>query len=338
MGDILQRGSKWAIRYFDADGRRRVKTTTATSRSEARRLLVQAEADAARGVVPGSTITVAELCQRFLASPHPRAKDPERYRRTAGYGLAPALPIVGAIPLAKLRPRDLEALRDRLMLRYQPNSVASILRPLAAALTWAVRHELITASPMTGLRLPRKTALCDRLDEAAAKRLLDAARGQCQARYVAVSLALRLGLRFGEVWGLCWRDIDLPRRRLTIARSFASTPKSGRPRTVPIPDGLHEVLTAWQPHCPPTAEGLVCPLGFRRAAGWLATLYQRIGVAVPPRPWHALRHTFASLFIEAGGSIVALKEILGHRGLDMTLLYSHVAPAALHHDLAKLKL
>ena len=128
-----------------------------------------------------------------------------------------------------------------------------------------------------------------------------------------------------------------PQGRAVVGRLLRA-PRKGAVLVIEFPDGLHEVLTAWQPHCPPTAEGLVCPLGFRRAAGWLATLYQRIGVAVPPRPWHALRHTFASLFIEAGGSIVALKEILGHRGLDMTLLYSHVAPAALHHDLAKLKL
>lgn len=338
MGDILKRGSKWAIRYFDADGKRRVKTTTATSHSAARRLLAQAEADVSRGAITASTLTVTELCERFLRAPHPRAKDQQQYRTAARYGLVPVLPHVGAIRLDKLRRRDLEDLRDRLMQRYKPNTVAAALRPLAAALTWAVRHELIAVSPMATLRLPRKTALSDRLSTDEAQRLLQAAQRQEPARHVAVSLALRLGLRFGEVWGLRWRDIDLPRRRLTVARSFDRAPKSGKPRTLPIPDGLHQVLAAWQPACPATPEGRVCPLGFRRAATWLADLYTQIGVTVPLRPWHALRHSFASLFVEAGGSVVVLKELLGHQSLDMTLLYSHVAPAALAADLAKLKL
>ena len=346
MGDILKRGQKWAIRYVDSDGKRRVKTTSAVSHAEARRLLVRAEADASRGVVTAasaSTMTVAELCERFLASGHPRAKDAERYRKAARYGLVSVLPLVGAIPLCKLRRRDLEGLRDKLMARYKPNTLAAALRPLAAALTWAVRQDLIPTSPMGGLKLPRKTSSTDRLHAEEAKRLLDLARSQRadptgHARYVAVCLALRLGLRVGEVFGLRWIDVDLPRRRLTVARSFDRTPKSGKPRTVPLPVGLVDALSEWQPVCPKSVAGLVCPVGATRAAAWLADLLLAIGCAVPSRPWHTLRHTFASLFVESGGSVVALKDILGHSSLDMTLLYSHVAPDALARDMDKLKL
>ncbi|HNN91121.1 MAG TPA: site-specific integrase [Pseudomonadota bacterium] len=346
MGDILKRGQKWAIRYFDAEGKRRVKTTAAMSHSEARKLLAQAEADVSRGVVTAasaSTMTVAELCERFLASAHPRAKDAERYRKAAGYSLVRVLPVVGAIPLSKLRRRDLEGLRDKLMARYKPNTLAAALRPLAAALTWAVRQELIPASPMVGLKLPRKTSSTDRLSAEEAGRLLDLARSQRtdamqQARYVAVCLALRLGLRFGEIFGLRWVDVDLPRRRLTVARSFDRTPKSGKPRTVPLPATWVDELAQWRTICPKSAAGLVCPLGAKRAAAWLADLLKAIGCTVPIRPWHTLRHTFASLFVESGGSIVALKDILGHGSLDMTLIYSHVAPDALARDMDKLKL
>ena len=346
MGDILKRGQKWAIRYFDSDGQRRVKTTSAASYAEARKLLVQAEADASRGVVTAasaSTMTVAELCERFLASAHPRAKDAERYRKAARYGLVPVLPVVGAIPLCKLRRRDLEGLRDTLMARYKPNTLAAALRPLAAALTWAVRQDLIPTSPMVGLKLPRKTSSTDRLSAEEAKRLLDLARSQRadpieHARYIAVCLALRLGLRFGEIFGLRWLDVDLPRRRLTVARSFDRTPKSGKPRTLPLPAALVDVLTEWKTVCPKSPASLVCPVGAGRAAAWLADLLGSIGGPASIRPWHTLRHTFASLFVESGGSVVALKDILGHSSLDMTLIYSHVAPDALARDMDKLKL
>ena len=42
--------------------------------------------------------------------------------------------------------------------------------------------------------------------------------------------------------------------------------------------------------------------------------------------FHDLRHTFASRFIMAGGSVTTLKEILGHKSLTMTLRYAHLSP------------
>ena len=190
----------------------------------------------------------------FLASAHPRAKDAERYRKAARYSLVRVLPVVGAIPLSKLRRRDLEGLRDKLMVRYKPNTLAAALSPLAAALTWAMRQELIPLSPMVGLKLPRKTSSTDRLSAEETGRLPELARSQRtdamrQTRYVAVCLALRLGLRFGEIFGLRWGDIELPRRRVTVARSFDRTPKSGEPRTVPLPAPLVDELAQWRT-CP----------------------------------------------------------------------------------------
>nr|WP_269137831.1 tyrosine-type recombinase/integrase [Pseudomonas sp. MMS21 TM103] len=41
---------------------------------------------------------------------------------------------------------------------------------------------------------------------------------------------------------------------------------------------------------------------------------------------HALRHTFASHFIQKGGNILTLQKILGHSSLAMTMRYSHLAP------------
>lgn len=41
---------------------------------------------------------------------------------------------------------------------------------------------------------------------------------------------------------------------------------------------------------------------------------------------HALRHTFASHFIQNGGNILTLQKILGHSSLAMTMRYVHLAP------------
>jgi integrase len=155
-------------------------------------------------------------------------------------------------------------------------------------------------------------------------------------------LALRTGLRKGELLGLRWRDLDLDTRRLTVARSYRSTPKGGKARHLSIPAACLPGLRAWQPECPPTAEGLVFPVvnggsWSHKAMLGLPKLLQAAGVRVPAHPWHAMRHTFASHFVMQGGSILALQKILGHSDVKMTAIYAHLAPEFLGTEMDRLK-
>ncbi len=350
MGEVIKRQRDgrfigWYIRYYDGDGKRRIKASKQTAYAEARRMLLQIEAQIARGklgvVEPRSRITVAELGARFLAAAHPRARCPSAYRRTAAAGLNRILPLVGALRLDKLSRRDIEQARDTLSLRYKPNTVRAALGPLGAALTWAVQQELLPQSPMHKILRPRLEYSCERLTTEEAGALLHKAEQNAASSiaahslYIGIALALRLGLRRGEVFGLRWEDVDLRRRHLTVARSFEALPKNGKARTLPIPGALCEALLRWQKVCPRSPT--VCPHGRHCRVG-LARLLAASGCKPLARGWHGLRHTFASIFIEQGGSLIALKELLGHSSLAMSLVYSHLSPSALAGDIEKMKL
>jgi integrase len=96
-----------------------------------------------------------------------------------------------------------------------------------------------------------------------------------------------------------------------------SKTKSSRVRTVPIDPALETLIREhWKRHGPFT--GAIS--SFRRAL-------VRSGIQLPKgQASHALRHTFASNFIQKGGNILTLQKILGHSSLAMTMRYAHLAP------------
>jgi len=60
------------------------------------------------------------------------------------------------------------------------------------------------------------------------------------------------------------------------------------------------------------------------------TSLQIAGIQKPVTP-HSLRHSFATHFLENGGNLIKLKELLGHRNLHTTMIYVHLQ----HKDLIK---
>jgi site-specific recombinase XerD len=49
--------------------------------------------------------------------------------------------------------------------------------------------------------------------------------------------------------------------------------------------------------------------------------------------FHDLRHHFASWFVMRGGTLQALREILGHKDLSLTLRYAHLSPGHLRSEI-----
>ena len=157
--------------------------------------------------------------------------------------------------------------------------------------------------------------------------------------HVFVLLLGYTALRWGEATALRVCDIDLSRRRIDVRRAFSDvggrvilgTPKSHQSRTVPMPRFLALEMAA------AIAGRHADDLAFTMPGGTVMRLANwRQAVFLPARAQaglssrfriHDLRHTAASLMIQAGYPPKMLQEIMGHASITTTLdLYGHLYP------------
>jgi integrase len=364
MGDIVRlvRGGRfigWYVRFRDTDGRRKMRASHQPTKESARRYLLEIEARVARGIIgipepaPPAPM-VSELFDRFLDEySRPGIKHLHKYRQAARSSFAHLLPLIGTRPAEQLSRQEVERVRGILLRTIAPRTVGVVLAFLSVSYSWAVRAKILSGNPVRGVERPKADELLDYLTLDEARRLLTAA----EARTVtlagrllrnALLLALHTGLRKGELLGLRWQDVDIGAGRLTVARSYATTPKGGKARHLRLPKFLSPMLSAWSAECPRTPSGLVFPVLSERQSGrprmgraqdmlGLPALLSDTGIRELLRPWHTLRHTFASHFVMAGGNILTLQKILGHTDIKLTLVYAHLAPDYLAQEMERVR-
>lgn len=153
---------------------------------------------------------------------------------------------------------------------------------------------------------------------------------------LAIYLALHTGMRIGEICALRWSDIDFD-ERLLFVRSSVIRNKSGQSaiappksetsrRVIPLTQQLTKLLAAERAcscsefvFSSPRKDGFLNPrtLQYRFQA-----VLSRLGIS--SISFHALRHTFATRWIECGMDVKSLSGVLGHAGVQITLdIYVH---------------
>jgi site-specific recombinase XerD len=156
-----------------------------------------------------------------------------------------------------------------------------------------------------------------------------------------LALLYGTGIRVSECSSLTEGDVDLPGRLITV------TGKGGHERSVPLNEGVVRAMTVYRHY-----RGLATPRApfFRSRRGNSMSrnaIYERV------RSWgyrakiskrvspHRLRHTFATHLVQAGVSIVTIRDLLGHKQITSTQVYLHVTAedlrsAAEKHPIGKL--
>ncbi|MBP6609039.1 MAG: hypothetical protein KA258_05610, partial [Deltaproteobacteria bacterium] len=160
MGEVIRKSKSgrfigWYVRYVDSDGKRKTRATKAATAAEARRILIELEAQAGRRSlgVPERPVTIngPELIARWLEEYQPRARNYARWRTDATYELRPVLPLIQG----RVTPADAQRCVRQLCDRYKASTVRKRIALLCTAWNWAVRSSLAERNPWTGLRLPK---------------------------------------------------------------------------------------------------------------------------------------------------------------------------------------
>jgi integrase len=213
----------------------------------------------------------------------------------------------------------------------EPVTVNKHLKLLGRILRVARKWKLIRELPEITLLKERKSDF-DFLDFEEAKAFLAGAAEHRPAWHPYMVVAIRTGLRVGEMVALHWTDVDLDRGRLHVQRSYSrktkefSTTKNDKHRELPLTWDAIEALRVQRGR----VDG---ELVFARKNGEPydgdAAQYaiDKIAEGIGMRHIHnhVLRHTFASHAVMHGIPIRQVQEWLGHATLTMTLRYAHLA-------------
>jgi len=377
-GTVYQRkDGRWeAAGYVLAvgDTRKRVRVY-GTTRKEALAKLTEKIATSNRGVpapsAQGSVATFLTYWLETVAVHRLRENTHTRYTACVRLYLIPGL---GKKKLAKLTAKDVRTWLDQLRTtcqccargldtaRDQPLccsagiccgkrlsalTLAYIHSVLKSALEHAVREEEIPRNVARNVRMgtPRPRRF-EPLTVDEARDLLTAVRGhRLQALF---ELALRTGLRKGELLGLRWEDLDLTGGTASVRRTLQRTNSSGltalptktqsSERRIALPG---ECLHSLRDHRDQQRREREAAGAGWRDSGYVftrpdgspiegATLTRHFTALLRRAKlrrirFHDLRHSAATLLLEQGVELVVIKELLGHAHIGVTAtVYAHV--------------
>jgi len=255
------------------------------------------------GKVHRTELTVLELAKRWLERCVPVGRNVKN-QRIAAVRVERYL----GVHFAGMRLTGLNAdeIRGyRLWLEKQGislHTVKHVLGDLRTMLRWAEDEGWLDRSPFPRRLMPRlQERPPDRLSDDEVEKLLELPEPY---RYV-ILLALATGLRWGELTRV--RAADWQNGMLTVHQT-----KSGKVRRVPLDRELVQGRV-----------GLLSP--FRSGSSFQRTVRKKSGVARFHA--HQLRHTMACRWLEAGGSLAALQEMLGHSTILVTQRYARLNEA-----------
>ncbi len=252
----------------------------------------------------GSQSPVRKVALQWLASYVRTARSPVNQRKAAQRVRDYVVPFLGEKPVSRVTKEDLRAYRAWLDGKaISPQTVVHILSDARCFFRWAEDAGYVERSPW-----PRR--LQPRIQERPPDRLTEAE----VATLVALPEPYGFVIRFGLATGLRWGEMTRARvDQVENGMLVVSETKSRKVRRVPLaPEFRRELRLRVGKLVPFENSG-----DFNRHVRKLSGL-ERFHV-------HQTRHTAACLWLERGGSLAALQQILGHASVVTTQRYARLS-------------
>jgi integrase len=202
----------------------------------------------------------------------------------------------------------------------------------------AVLDRLVASSPVVRVQLPRHER--ERVVPLTVAQVLALADAMPERNRAMVLTQAGLGLRLGELLALRVQDVNFLQRGARVEWQLApgmrerTAPKTPRSRrTLPLPQMVADALARHLEVFPPGADGTIFTTRFGGPYrhNYYGTRIFAAAVEAAGLPEgttsHDLRHHYASVLLQAGESVVAVAERLGHEHANLALsTYGHLMP------------
>ena len=210
-----------------------------------------------------------------------------------------------------------------------PRSIQRRLSGIRSFMNYLLREGLIKTNPATGIKTPKAPrSLPNVLDVDQINQLLNITEtNPISLRDKAIlELLYSSGLRLSELVNLNPIDLNLKDRSLIV------TGKGRKTRLVPIGKKAMEAISQWLAVRNQLAkideEALFVGtrgdrLGQRAIQARITHWGKKNGIQQGVYP-HLLRHRFATHLLEASGDLRAVQELLGHKDISTTQIYTHL--------------
>jgi integrase len=310
--------------------------TVETARREALRLLSaaqhgtdlvkeQQQATSIALVEAANTLTFADLAARYLTEHGPKLKPRtrEEYARLVKNTLTPRF---AAHSMTAITKSDISQLHSSLA--ATPRKANFAIAVLSAIFNWSQAQNLVpegSANPCIKLKKYKESSRERYLNKDEIAHLfavlddIDRAEGTPLSATTAIRLLLLTGARLNEVLTLKWVYVDIERTSLWLPDS-----KTGKKAIHLNPQALEILARAERvsgnpyviPGEQPKAHLVNLQKPWRRIRAMAGLDDVRI---------HDLRHSYASIAINAGASLSMVGKLLGHRQPQTTMRYAHLA-------------
>lgn len=333
-----KRGVVWRIKYADATGKQVMETlgaerddwTRKKAEAELRERLVKVERKGYRRPAP---VLFRDYAARWFA------EGPTRRRWKPGtiaayvYVEARLVDGFGSMQIGAIRPRHIAA-----WVAAHDLGASIVSRDLAmlhAIFDSAEREEIIDSNPARRIERPKQPRRKWRLLEPREVPAVSKAFTDTRARRVFLTLALT-GLRRSELERLCWGHLNLLEGTLRVVESKSEEGE----RLIAVPPTLLRELTDQYAGTPYKADSDYVFAHPQRGTQvddkWYREHFRKAlaaaGITDTVRTFHDMRHTALTNLAATGASPIAVMATAGHRSMQTTKRYLHLAGVTFQND------